>query len=469
MNKEIKKLIGQLKSVFSPEYLEEVARETNFKQRKGKLEPEQFLAMCVIYGEDLCEASLARLSSRLWLKENIDLSPQALDKRFNSNSISFLKKIFNDLLGMQTQLCKEHCSQLESLFKAIHIVDSSLILLPEHLAPYYKGTGGSSSAASVKLHLEYEFFSGSFLGCNLTQGCVSDMEYYSNASNPISGGLYLKDLGYFSAKEFAKIASNEGYYISKVKSKTTFYQKTEDPLYVKGEKIREARYKKVDLQEFVSLLEEGQTIEIPEIYISDIKLKTRLIITRLTKRCKESRMKKYRLTLRKRNLKPRPEDELWNCINIYITNIPEFMQDKEKIHHLYSLRWQVELMLKIWKSIYQIDHVHRVKVERFECFLYGRLISLFLSSRIVFTGKKLLTKNGFPISEITAFSLAKEFLDEFHFRKLYQPKNCEKKFAYLFDRMKKYAKKKEKKGSISSYSILKGLELNTEELIQLVG
>lgn len=55
-----------------------------------------------------------------------------------------------------------------------------------------------------------------------------------------------------------------------------------------------------------------------------------------------------------------------------------------------------------------------MKIERFQCFLYGRLIALILSSSLVFTLKSIIheTKNK-EISEFKSFSVVKE-----HFNKL---------------------------------------------------
>jgi len=36
---------------------------------------------------------------------------------------------------------------------------------------------------------------------------------------------------------------------------------------------------------------------------------------------------------------------------------------------------QIEIMFKVWKSIFNIANVRNLKIERFKCFLYGRLLS----------------------------------------------------------------------------------------------
>ena len=65
----------------------------------------------------------------------------------------------------------------------------------------------------------------------------------------------------------------------------------------------------------------------------------------------------------------------FNSINAYITNVSNDIITMNEVHELYSLRWQIEIIFKVWKSIFKINQVKKVKLERFMCFLYGRLIS----------------------------------------------------------------------------------------------
>jgi len=50
----------------------------------------------------------------------------------------------------------------------------------------------------------------------------------------------------------------------------------------------------------------------------------------------------------------------------------------ENVRAIYSLRWQIELLFKIWKSLFNIDKISSMSIFR----LYGRLIALLMSDNL---------------------------------------------------------------------------------------
>ncbi|MGM0879333.1 MAG: transposase, partial [Bacillota bacterium] len=80
------------------------------------------------------------------------------------------------------------------------------------------------------------------------------------------------------------------------------------------------------------------------------------------------------------------------------------------VHDLYSLRWQIELLFKIWKSFFEIDNCKEIKKERLECHLYGQPIGILLCSSTMFQMRQLLlTKKKRELSEYKAIYIIKDY------------------------------------------------------------
>ena len=80
------------------------------------------------------------------------------------------------------------------------------------------------------------------------------------------------------------------------------------------------------------------------------------------------------------------------------------------MHSLYSLRWQIEILFKTWKSFFEIDECKNIKKERLECHLYGQLIGILLCSSTMFQMRQLLLeKKKQELSEYKAIYMIKDY------------------------------------------------------------
>jgi len=467
MNKKLKILTENLQKLFDSGTIEKMALKYQFVKRKSKLTEEKFLSLCVFRGEDLCTSSLVKLCARLNANEEVSITPQALNDRFNKDAVVFMRNVFNEMMKLQNKILAKDEQLLKTNFNRITIADSTIFSIPDDHKLEYKGSGTKSG---VKIQLQYDLLTGEFILCEVMEGSKNDGSYIPRLEETVQKeDLCLKDLGYYKTDDLKYIEKNEAYYISKLKISMNIFKKEEViECGFKGAVTIRERYSLIDIYELTAPLAEGDTLELPEVYIGNTnknRIKTRLIVTKLSEENKRKREIKHKEEIRRERRKASERNEQWASINVYITNTPMEVIKTLNVHEVYSLRWQVELMFKIWKSIFNIDKVKKTKIERFQCFLYGRLISLILSLSIVFTSRRVIYLNeNKEISEIKSFGIVQEYfyvLSKTIFRGKLALINL---LLRILKSIKQSGIKSKRKGSKTSMLILKDLEITVDEM-----
>ena len=77
-------------------------------------------------------------------------------------------------------------------------------------------------------------------------------------------------------------------------------------------------------------------------------------------------------------------------LNTIITSASEELISIETAWKAYTLRWQVELTFKVWKSLWKIDKVKKVKKHRLECYIWAKLFIIVTSWRVLWFIRKML-------------------------------------------------------------------------------
>ena len=329
--------------------------------------------------------------------------------------------------------------------------------------------------SSVKIQLQYDLLTGEFIHCDLKEGSYSDASYLETLQSTIrKQDLILKDLGYLKALDLKIIDEKKAFYISRAKVITILYKKEEvTGLGKKGNLVKREWYLPINIKELTEPLAGGETIELNDIYIGNTtvnRTKCRIILTKLTEECKLKKEIRNKDSNNRSSNNFIEENKWWLGINCYITNVPEEVLPKEKIYEIYSLRWQIEIMFKIWKSLFKIHDVKKAGLERIKCFIYGRLIMLLLTSSIVFTAREInYSKADEEISEIKSFGVVKQYFNELY-KNIFKSKMA---LFLLFHRIansiKLYGRKSKKKGKKTAISILEGIKLSKTELEKLAG
>jgi hypothetical protein len=111
---------------------------------------------------------------------------------------------------------------------------------------------------------------------------------------------------------------------------------------------------------------------------ANVRLACRAIFVHLPPTVAGARRRKAKRAAQKRghNLTSRTLELMaWS---IYITNVPTTMLSLHQVVLLYSVRWQIELVFKLWKSECALDRIAGLRRERVLCELYAKMIGIVL-------------------------------------------------------------------------------------------
>ncbi|MFN6593015.1 IS4 family transposase [Bacillus sp. TD10] len=411
---ELQTFAEELKRYITPVFLEELAREIGFIKRKRKFSGSDLATICIWISQRVASDPLVRLCSRLHAATGTLLSPEGLNKRLNTKAVLFLQHIFSLLL--QQKICEQTqiSNQLFSYFKRIRILDATVFQVPNALENVYPGSGGCAQKAGIKIQLEYDLHSGQFLNFQIGPGKNNDKTFGTECLATLRpGDLCIRDLGYFSLEDLDQMDQRGTYYISRLKLNTNVYVKNPNPKYFKNGVIKkQSQYIQIDVKQILNQLQPGETFELKNAYVGDKQqLFARVIFNRLTEKQLQKRRDKIAEKEKPKNRTYSEKSKLIAGLNVYVTNTPWEWVPMEQVHELYTLRWQIEIIFKTWKSLFKIDHYSTVKQERLEFQLYGKLITIFLYSSTMFKMRQLLLqKKKKELSEYKAIGMIQDHL-----------------------------------------------------------
>ena len=413
LSNELNLFAQELRECLSPAVLKDIAKHVGFVKRASKYQANELIALCVWLSQEIGSTSLPQLCSRLEASTGVSMSAEGLNQRFNQAAVAYLREVFRALLAQKLCANQSLPANLMSTFKRIRILDATVFQLSDPFALHYQGSGGSSNTAGVKIQLEYDLLSGQFLNVQVGPGKNNDKTYGTSCLETVEAGdLCLRDLGYFDLGDLQTIHDKEAYYISRLKLNTRIYIKNPEPEYFKnGTLKKQTEYIQLDMTQMMADLTPGETIEVHEANIGHIqKLPTRVIIHRLTDDQTQTRLQNQAIREKKKGIVMKEKSKRLMGMNVYITNTSVEEVPTDDVHALYSLRWQIEILFKTWKSFFEIDACKTLKRERLECHLYGQLIGILLCSSTMFQMRQLLLeKKKQELSEYKAIYMIKDY------------------------------------------------------------
>lgn len=327
--------------------------------------------------------SLNQLSVGAQTRSKIDISKQGLDLRMNQHAVEFIrrllqKQLFNQVTDTLDVTLMDH-------FNRVRIKDSTKFDIHNQLKDFLPGFGGNASEASACIQYEFDLKSGKIIDLELTPGKHSDskdaLEKFSDIHKK---DLIIRDLGYFVLDVLSEIQQAEAYFISKLNYKTTVYETIEGS-------ISELDFGKLyhDMQQSDITRMEKQVL----IGKND-KLPVRLIIERMPDQVYEQRIRKVKAYNHKKGHQLSAEYTDKARFNLFVTNIEPQMLSLQTIPLFYKIRWQVELIFKVWKSTFGIHATRKMKLERFLCLLYSKLLLIMVNWEIIIVYRNSIYKTS---------------------------------------------------------------------------
>jgi hypothetical protein len=369
---------------FFEQTAQQKARETKFVQRESPIDGYIFLIAMVLtvfqFGTLVLD-QLAKAAHKI--DPTINVCGQAFKERFNAYAVVFFKAMFAEALKT-TAPAADQVVPLLSIFSAVYLLDSSTVILPESLQGNYPGCGGAGAKAAAKLFLLVNWLTGSYETIRITAGRKADQNMGTEfLTGRKADALWLFDLGFFNAAFLAQIANASSFFLCRLPaSQLNFW-------------VRNAA-REIEPFDLDRLLRRSprQLYEIEVIFGPQQEVVARLIIAPVPPEIAANRRRKIREAARTQGRTP-TQRSLRRCDwTLILTNASEPQLPTSTVLGAYSVRWQVELAFKLFKSDAKLEQTLATEKHRAECEFYAKLIALLLFNRLSgvvqeFVGEKI--------------------------------------------------------------------------------
>jgi Transposase DDE domain len=389
---DLDKITSKLTKYFDRERIEALAKSTNFIKKPRKLTGFAFFSLCILQSFG---CSLTVMCGQLH-EMSIFICQQSLNERFTKHSVVFMKRLFDQMLKLE--ISSTVPIDVLSLFRGIFIQDATGIKLPDSMVKKFKGTGGSSGKSSLKVDFRMDIQSASY-DINIRPGASSENNQAVN--KPQAGALYIRDLGYFNFQLFRDIMDKCAYFLSRLKVKSVLYADNKGKITL-------------DICQLSKGLKVNETLHMAVYVGSRIYLPVFLILQKLPQDAVNTKIAKAKKVGHKSMTKVSKETLDWCEFNCYITNIPKDWISALTIIQIYTIRWQIEIIFKVWKSIYKMSELGQMNTNRGLCMLYGRLTWILMQMKVFVAYKKNIygvTKK--ELSELSGYMLMNEHKEKF--------------------------------------------------------
>jgi hypothetical protein len=293
----------------------------------------------------------------------VTITPQGLEQRFNEPAAQCLQKVLEEAVSKVIS-AEPVAIPILQRFSETYLDDSTTVTLPQELAEVWSGSGYADpdSCAGLKLQVRLDYTHGTLHGPFLQDGRSHDRKSVLQQMPVATHSLRIADLGYWSLDALKEHGNQDGYWLFRAHVQTKLY--TQDG-------------RCWSLVELLQSIPDAE-IDLPVQLGVQARIPARLLAVRLPQEVAEKRRRALHKEARHKG-QPVSKDRLaladWN---IFVTSAPVELLTLREALVLARVRWQIELLFKLWKSHGQIDEWRSCKPWRILCEVYAKLIAMII-------------------------------------------------------------------------------------------
>ena len=345
----------KVKHIFSSDTLNAFAKETKFIQRERKITAQDFLFQHLMVGSKT--ASLADIAEDFFESKQVEVTKQAIHKKYKAQAICFLEKVLSELMSFAVE--REIPLSAISFVQRVITTDSSGLKLHQAFAALYPGI--RNQKAGLKLQTIMNVVTNKLYSLDVCGARENDQSYTQYIDHIKSKDLSINDLGYFCVDSFKAIQEKGAFFLSRFLKTTLVYCQDKT---------------KFDLESYLKKTKDNKLDM--SILLGASKLSCRIVAIRLPPEAYQQRLKNLAEKNRKNGHKNKTKSSVFDEWTLFVTNLPTSVIP-DTLLMLYGLRWQIELFFKVIKTFLNLRDlsVHKNLHKAFTI-LYSSLIAAAL-------------------------------------------------------------------------------------------
>ncbi len=386
-DQQLGEIENYIQSLFH-EKAEQWARSTGFVQRASKISGSAFAQALVFGFLNQPEASYTDLQQTMEL-QSVHVSPQAIEERMTPQAAALMGRLLEEMVAMVVSGQECHVPVLQS-FNGVYLQDGTVLTLPDELQEHWRGSGETGGEAGLRVQLRINWSDGKLIGPWLQDARASENAGEATVEKTAlpKGALYVTDSGYLILKRMRELDAQGNFWLTPARANLI---------------ITDQKGIRRDLPSFVASRSAGRIDEWVRVG-ADKQVSCRLLVfppdekARPRKKDQKVRVKGSRHDVQvgrhkapkgkkgRKRAQESPHHRRLKGALVLLTNAPASRLSASQARMLLRVRWQIELIWKLWKQDGKVDCWRSEKGMRILCEVYAKLMAMIMQHWFTIAG-----------------------------------------------------------------------------------